>query len=98
MTNTHPKDTHTLYNNPFKNPAAKRPYIAKHDVLCLYCKRRPADIPEYVACAIESNITPAEYVMKEEGTYNKYNGHFCCTDCYIEIGMPAHKDKQWVAP
>ena len=102
MTTMRPKDTHTLHNNPYKRAAAKRIYISESDVICPYCKRKPHEIMEYITSAAESaygnNITPAEYVMKEEGTYNKYNGHFCCTDCYIDLGMPVHKDEQWIAP
>lgn len=66
---------------------------------CTGCNKSPADINEYVEGAAELGITPDEYVRKEEGTYNRENGHFRCTDCYIRAGMPSlPSPQQWVAP
>ena len=42
-------------------------------------------------------MTPEKYVKTEEGTYNKNNGHFLCTECYIKDRMPATPEG-WVAP
>lgn len=46
---------------------------------------------------IEMNMTADQYVRTEEGTYNPANGHFVCTPCYIEIGMPS-SPTGWIAP
>jgi hypothetical protein len=54
-----------------------------------YCGRSPEQIPEYVQMARESNMSPAEFVAQEEGTFNTENGHFCCTECYIKLGQPS---------
>jgi hypothetical protein len=42
-------------------------------------------------------LTPDRYVQAEEGTLNPQNGHFLCTSCYIEAGMPS-SPAGWVAP
>ena len=65
--------------------------------VCNYCHKTPSEIPEYVDFAEQANMTPDEYVKSEEGTYNRLNGHFACTDCYMSIGMPCSSDG-WVAP
>lgn len=71
--------------------------------LCTGCNKNPDQIQEYVDGAKEMSeqesieLTPDEFVREEEGTYNKTNGHFLCTDCYIEAGMPS-SPKGWVAP
>lgn len=67
---------------------------------CFRCGRTPAQIPEYVEAAREFDTTPNEFVRHEEGTYNPRNGHFACTDCYIEIGMPSNPfpGPNWKAP
>jgi hypothetical protein len=53
------------------------------------CNRQPDQIEEYVLYAKEDEITADEYVISYEGTYNPENGHFACTQCYIEMGMPS---------
>lgn len=58
---------------------------------CKICKRTPEEIGEYIRYSAEAGMTPEEYVMVEEGTYNKETGRFYCTKCYIEIGMPTGK-------
>lgn len=55
---------------------------------CPYCDRRPHQIEEYVAQAKQEKITPEEFVRSEEGTYHPASQLFCCTTCYIRIGMP----------
>ena len=63
------------------------------------CKRRPDEISEYIAAAIEEETTPDDYVIREEGTYNHKNGHFLCTSCYIDAGQPSELyPKRWVCP
>jgi hypothetical protein len=42
-------------------------------------------------------MTPEQYVRSEEGTFNLKNGHFACTACYINIGMPS-SPRGWKAP
>lgn len=58
------------------------------EIICPYCKKKPHEIGEYIDLAIEKGVTPNEFVQQEEGTYNPTNGHFCCTLCYMKIGMP----------
>lgn len=59
---------------------------------CPYCDREPKHIPEYVEAAKRENITPDEYVRLEEGTFHHLTQLFCCTDCYIRIGLPLNCD------
>lgn len=65
-----------------------------------YCNRTPSQIAEYIEMAEFENCTPDEAVIENEGTYNRENGHFACTQCYIKIGMPAnpYPQRNWVAP
>lgn len=65
--------------------------------LCTGCNKHPEQIPEYVEMAGIEDMTPDEYVIAEEGTYNQQNGHFLCTDCYCNAGMPS-SPCGWVAP
>lgn len=65
--------------------------------LCVGCNKTPCEIEEYVEAAAEANQSPEKYVWDEEGTLNKANGHFLCTDCYIKAGMPSSPDG-WYAP
>lgn len=72
------------------------PYM---EPLCIGCSKTPDQIEEYVEAAAEEDMTPDEYVRCEEGTYNRANGHFACTPCYIAMGMPSRPYPQtWVAP
>ncbi len=57
-------------------------------VICIGCNRIPEEIEEYIEMAKFEEITPEEYVMLEEVTYNKKTGHFLCNDCYIKAGCP----------
>ena len=75
--------------------------VHKFEIICAYCRKKPNEIEEYIEAAEYEEITPDEFVRTCEGTYNPKNGHFCCTDCYIKIGMPATEPgagKGWVAP
>jgi hypothetical protein len=64
---------------------------------CIGCDRTPDQIDEYVEAAREMEVSPWEYVRREEGTLNPDNGHFACTACYIEMGMPS-SSRGWRAP
>ena len=59
--------------------------------------KHPEELSEYVDAATEEGTTPDEYVIKEEGTYNKENGHFLCTVCYWRAGCPS-SPRGWKAP
>lgn len=65
---------------------------------CQGCHKSPSELDEYIFMAEEENCTPEEFVWKEEeGTLNKSNGHFLCTDCYNEAGQPSSKEG-WKCP
>ena len=64
---------------------------------CNGCGKLAHQIQEYVEAAKECGISPSLYVANEEGTYNPKNGHFLCTSCYVELGMPT-SPKGWIAP
>lgn len=57
-------------------------------VYCGRCRKMPHEIPEYVEAVEDLDMTPAAYVIREEGTYNKSTGKFLCTSCYVAEGMP----------
>ena len=67
------------------------------ELICTGCNKKPQELLEYVEAAEDENITPDEFVWQEEGTLNKSNGHFLCTLCYMEAGMPEHPSG-WKAP
>lgn len=67
------------------------------DPICVGCKKRPDEIEEYIEIAKIEEMTPDQFVRSEEGTYNRANGHFLCTDCYAKAGMPS-TPRGWVAP
>jgi hypothetical protein len=54
---------------------------------CPYCDKQPHELEEYVHAAGD-DMTPEAYVQSEEGTYHHKTQLFCCTSCYIRIGMP----------
>ena len=67
------------------------------DMVCYRCRRRPDQIPEYIHNPEHQD--PFAYVWAEEGTLNMFNGHFCCTECYISVGQPSGRwPDRWVAP
>ena len=55
---------------------------------CAECGRDSSEISEYQSMAIVNGCTPDEAVESQEGTFNKRDGIFYCTRCYIKIGMP----------
>lgn len=67
--------------------------------ICTGCNKPASEIDEYIESAKEYGLTVEQYVAEEEGTYNPTNGHFLCTNCYINAGLPSLPyPKQWVAP
>lgn len=64
---------------------------------CIGCRKEPHEIAEYVEAAADEGCTPERYVQTEEGTLNRENGHFACTECYIGMGMPSSPEG-WIAP
>jgi hypothetical protein len=70
--------------------------------VCNGCGKKPAEIAEYVMEAQiyaeqDDEYTPDDFVRENEGTYNRENGHFLCTACYIGAGMPS-SPTGWRAP
>jgi hypothetical protein len=65
--------------------------------MCVGCGKKPSELREYVDMAEEEGMTPDEYVRREEGTYNRENGHFLCTPCYVKAGQPS-SPRGWRAP
>ena len=70
--------------------------------ICVGCGKHPTELEEYVEASSPKawggkGISPDDYVRREEGTYNRENGHFLCTDCYVAAGMPS-SPRGWVAP
>lgn len=67
---------------------------------CTGCKKYADQLEEYIEGAKESEQTITEFVIENEGTYNPSNGHFLCTPCYIDAGMPSnpHPQPNWTAP
>jgi hypothetical protein len=37
------------------------------------------------------------YVIQNEGTFNRENGHFLCDKCYIQAGSPTARGG-WICP
>jgi len=73
----------------------------KPEPICIGCGKHPRELSEYVEASSAKNygrtITPDDYVRREEGTYNPANGHFACTTCYCNMGMPSSSGG-WIAP
>lgn len=57
---------------------------------CPYCDKQPHEIEEYKIYAKLDNVTPEQFVIKEEGTYDHRTKLFCCTICYVTIGAPTN--------
>lgn len=66
--------------------------------LCIGCNKPPEQLEEYVTLSQEEGLSPDEYVRREEGTYNRENGHFLCTLCYFKAGCPTAPGSGWKAP
>lgn len=65
--------------------------------LCVGCNQTADQLEEYVSLAKEEDMDPSDWVSANEGTYNRENGHFLCTECYINAGMPS-SPMGWKAP
>jgi len=79
--------------------------------VCQGCGKHPDELDEYIDAAMHYGrslvgegeerlvgpCTPDDYVRREEGTYNPANGHFLCTSCYCDAGMPS-SPTGWVCP
>jgi len=75
-----------------------------NDPICIGCARRPHEINAYIEVVQGAPDAPVptaaevrQYVIEEEGTYNRENGHFLCDEDYIKNGMPS-RDGGWVCP
>jgi hypothetical protein len=58
------------------------------DIKCKVCGKRPSEISEYIDAGEIEDMTPEDFVIENEGTYNPETGKFYCTGCYIKIGEP----------
>ena len=56
---------------------------------CAVCRKTPDELEEYQDQAKAEEMTPDEFVRENEGTFNPRVQLFCCTTCYIDIGMPS---------
>jgi hypothetical protein len=65
--------------------------------MCFGCGKRPEEIREFIRAGEEADLTPTEYVLAQEGTLNRRNGHFMCTECWVRSGKPSTSGG-WVAP
>lgn len=59
--------------------------------------KSPDKLEEYMTMAEEEGIPVEQYVWENEGTLNRKNGHFLCTQCYINAGMPT-SPQGWTCP
>lgn len=75
---------------------------------CIGCNQYADELPEYINATkaeidgdpediIVSDDEVNDYVRHGEGTYNRENGHFLCTPCYVKAGMPS-SPRGWRAP
>lgn len=60
----------------------------KFEVKYKCCGQKPEEIIEYIVEADEEGITPEQFVVENEGTFNPVTGRFYCTNCYVKVGMP----------
>lgn len=70
--------------------------MTTEEPVCMGCGKNPDQIPEYNSEFTGIDLSNRMYVVSHEGTYNPLNGHFLCTDCYINAGMPTNP-WGWVA-
>lgn len=61
------------------------------------CGRYASQIPGLGEFAEDANLSRADYVRREEGTYNPDTNHFLCDACYITAGMPT-SSTGWKCP
>jgi nitrate reductase cytochrome c-type subunit len=56
---------------------------------CIGCHKTPEEIEEYIQYSKGTGLTPSQFVIANEGTYNCYEKErFYCTICYVKAGMP----------
>ncbi|UOQ93386.1 hypothetical protein MUO14_23955 [Halobacillus shinanisalinarum] len=55
---------------------------------CIGCQKQPHELSEYVQQATVHEMSPVEYVRMDEGTYDIKTDMFCCTGCYVQLGLP----------
>lgn len=60
-------------------------------IVCKGCGKEPHEIESVRYFADGEGVTPEEFVIDNEGTYNEKTGLFYCDDCYIAEGMPLGK-------
>jgi hypothetical protein len=60
----------------------------KNVIQCKVCGKTPSEISEYIDRAEEEQMSPEDYVVQEEGTFNPVTGKFYWTSCYIKVGEP----------
>lgn len=66
------------------------------DIKCIGCNKKPEELFSEEMLE-EQDYQSATAYAKDDGTYNRENGHFVCDSCYIEMGMPSSAEG-WVAP
>ena len=63
---------------------------------CSGCGRSPQQIRGIVKAADKANLTPEEYIWKNEGSLNPISGKFLCDPCYVDSGMlPTTDGSRW---
>jgi hypothetical protein len=73
--------------------------MPKQEPIYFKCKRKTSEIDEYIEAIKGSTLTPAQFVRREEGTYNPITDRFCCIQCYIDLGQPSlPAPNRWKAP
>lgn len=71
--------------------------MSRPALICTGCNKTPSELDEYVSMAKVNDMTVDDYCWEEERTLNRENGHFLCTGCYINAGMPS-SPRGWVTP
>jgi hypothetical protein len=56
--------------------------------ICIVCNKTADELEEYKFGAEENDMTPEDFLIEQEGSYNPSNGHFYCTDCYVKSNCP----------
>lgn len=64
---------------------------------CFRCGRGSDEISEYTSMVTAGEYNSTVAAVMDDGTYNPQTNHFCCTHCYIAIGMPGAMGG-WKAP
>ncbi len=75
-------------------PPGRAAKASKAKPWCIGCRRVASAIPEVVAQAEADDMTP-EDTARDYGSYNVFNAHFACMECYVRMGAPGGG---WKAP